>query len=236
MLSATLLLLGACEWFTDFKDQPRIEPWEAEYQGEHVGFRGNPPNSVPMYGAATPNFIVGLGQYPMVFPPIIDSFANLANPVPIDERSLENGRKYFQINCAVCHGSGGAGDGVMLKYGVAAPTLIGDRARALTDGYLYGMIRNGRNTMPSYDRIEAMNRWDVVNYVRGLQGAAGRPVSTDSVGVPGETGPRLPGASLVAPTRPAPFVPPSGRIPAPPSTTRSAAADSAAVPAEGSGR
>jgi hypothetical protein len=30
MLSATLLLLGACEWFTDFKDQPRIEPWEAE--------------------------------------------------------------------------------------------------------------------------------------------------------------------------------------------------------------
>jgi len=25
--AALLLSLGACDWFTDFKDQPRIEPW-----------------------------------------------------------------------------------------------------------------------------------------------------------------------------------------------------------------
>ena len=35
------------------------------------------------------------------------------------------------------------------------------------------MIRNGRGTMPTYNRIEEMERWDVVNYVRGLQDGDG---------------------------------------------------------------
>ena len=39
-----------------------------------------------------------------------------------------------------------------------------------TDGYIFGMIRNGRGLMPPYNRIEEMDRWDVVNYVRALQG------------------------------------------------------------------
>ncbi len=73
------------------------------------------------------------------------------------------------------------------------------------------MIRNGRGGMPNYARIEHMQRWDVVNYVRALQ--SGGQVNTDSVGVPGETGPALPGATLTAPTLPAPFFPPSGEMP-----------------------
>lgn len=205
------ILLGGCEWFSDFKDQPRIEPWEAEYQGENVGFRGNPANSVPMYGGGVPEFMIGLGRFPAVFPAVIDSFAAMQNPVAADARSLEMGRKYYQINCAVCHGSAGAGDGIMLRYGVAAPTLVDERVRGLSDGYLYGMIRNGRGGMPNYARIEHMQRWDVVNYVRALQ--SGGQVNTDSVGVPGETGPALPGATLTAPTLPAPFFPPSGEMP-----------------------
>ena len=200
--------LGACEWFTDFKDQPRIEPWEAEYQGENVGFRGNPANSVAMRGGGVPEFAIGLGRFPTVFPAVIDSFAAMPNPVPPDERSLEMGRKYFQINCAVCHGPAGAGNGVMLQYGVAAPSIVNERVRGLSDGYLYGIIRNGRGAMPNYARVEHMHRWDVVNYVRALQ--AGGAVDTSGVGTPGETGERLPGASPTAPTLPPPFVSPSG--------------------------
>ena len=210
---AALLLvpiaLGGCEWFTTFKDQPRIEPWEAEYQGENVGFRGNPANSVPMRGAGVPEFEIGLGRFPTVFPTVIDSFAPMPNPVPADERSLDMGRKYFQINCAICHGTAGAGNGVMLQYGVAAPSIVNERVRGLTDGYLYGMIRNGRGAMPNYARIEHMHRWDVVNYVRALQAGG---ADTSSVGQPGQTGPNLPGASPTAPTRPAPFRSPAGGI------------------------
>ena len=204
-LLALAALLSGCSWFTDFKDQPKIEPWEAEYQGEAVGFRGQPQYSVPITGVTVPEYRVSLGQFLTVMPATIDSMAGVPNPHPPTDASLANGRKYFEINCAVCHGLAGKGDGVMLRYGVAAPSLATDRARGLTDGYIFGIIRNGRASMPSYDRIEDADRWDVVNYVRGLQGALGRPVPGGPVGRPGETGRTLPGATLMGPTRPVPY-------------------------------
>ena len=68
---------------------------------------------------------------------------------------------------------------------------------------LWGMIRNGRGLMPSYNRIEELDRWDVVNYVRGLQGRYA--VTTGPVGLPGETGDKLPGYTQMGPTRPSPY-------------------------------
>ena len=65
------------------------------------------------------------------------------------------------------------------------------------------MIRNGRGLMPTYNRIEEMDRWDVVNYVRGLQGRYA--VATGPVGLPGETGDKVPGFSQSGPTRPSPY-------------------------------
>jgi mono/diheme cytochrome c family protein len=132
----------------------------------------------------------------------IDSMAALANPVPADARSLDNGRKLYQINCAVCHGVTGQGNGSAVRYGMAGIALVNDRVRAMTDGYIWGMIRNGRGLMPSYNRLEELERWDVVNYIRGLQGRF--PVDT-TMPPPGVTGNALPGASVTAPTRPAPY-------------------------------
>ena len=67
------------------------------------------------------------------------------------------------------------------------------------------MIRNGRGLMPTYNRIEEMDRWDVVNYIRGLQGLAGHPVETGPLAPPGVTGKMVPGFTRMGPTRPAPF-------------------------------
>ncbi|HJR40534.1 MAG TPA: cytochrome c [Gemmatimonadaceae bacterium] len=212
---ASLLTLSACEWFSDFKDQPRVEPWEAEFavvdsagrfvMSEAVPFRGNPQGSVPIDGLAMPGFIVSYSRSPAT----IDSMAGLANPRPMSAASLENGRKYYQINCAVCHGAGGAGNGPAVRYGVAAPTLLGAVTRARTDGYIWGVIRNGRGLMPTYNRIEEGDRWDVVNYVRALQGVGGAPADTSPAGYPGQNGPQVPGPSRLAPTRPVPFAAPS---------------------------
>jgi hypothetical protein len=66
------------------------------------------------------------------------------------------------------------------------------------------MIRNGRGLMPTYNRIEEPDRWDIINYVRSLQGKIGTAPDT-AHGRPGETGQTLPGASISAPTRPAPY-------------------------------
>ena len=216
-----ILLPTGCSWFTDFKDQPKIEPWESV--ADSVPPRGNPQNSVPIQGATMPAFLVS--QQP--FPGTIDSMAGLPNPVAADARSLDNGRKLYQINCAVCHGHAGLGNGPAVKYGMAGIALANDRVRGLSDGYIWGMIRNGRGLMPTYNRIEERERWDVVNYVRGLQGRY--PVDT-AMAAPGVTGAALPSASVDAPTRPAPFFNPqrpAARAQQPaPEAAQGAAADS----------
>ena len=188
--------VSSCSWFTDFKDQPKIEPWESA--SDSVPPRGNPQNSVPVQGTLAAGFLVS--RQPL--PATIDSMASLANPVAADARSLDNGRKLYQINCAVCHGANGMGVGPAVRYGMAGIALVNDRVRGLSDGYMWGMIRNGRGLMPSYNRIEELERWDVVNYVRGLQGR----YQVDTVmAAPGVTGDALPGASRMAPTQSAPF-------------------------------
>ena len=145
-------------------------------------------------------------------PGTIDSMASLRNPTPSGEASLTNGRKYYQINCAVCHGDAGGGDGPATKLGIPGISLVTDITRGRTDGYIFGMIRNGRGLMPSYNRIEDPDRWDVVNYVRGLQGTGGREVQTGPLAAPGITGRMLPGPSRTAPTRPAPFMDSRNRV------------------------
>src|SRR5207237_8245961 len=105
-------------------------------------------------------------------PGSIDSMAWSANPVAPDARSLLNGRKYFTINCAVCHGYGGKGDGPVVAKGFPGIPLVGPASPApgRTDGYIWGMIRNGGGLMPSYDRIDELYSCDVVYSVRGLHG------------------------------------------------------------------
>jgi len=192
-----LFLLGGCDWFTDFRDQPKYEPWESE--ADSIPFRANPQMSVPLGGMSVPGLVVSYRPLPLV----IDSIAAIAtNPIAADARSLENGRKSYQINCAVCHGVAGRGDGPVTRYGVPGIGLVSPRAAAFSDGYLYGMIRNGRGMMPTYNRIPETERWDLVNYLRGLQGR--HQVAAAPAGYPGETGAALPSADAMAPTRPAP--------------------------------
>jgi mono/diheme cytochrome c family protein len=198
------LTFGACDWFTDFKQQPSIHPW-GEFtpdSGELKGFRGQPAGSVGTNGTLVSVYQVS-GQ-PM--PATVDSMSSLPNPVQPDERSLLNGRKYFQINCAVCHGEAGDGNGALKQLNPAygfPPSLLTAEAKGRSDGYIWGMIRNGRGLMPPYNRIEEADRWDVINYVRGLQGKY--PVTVGPVGRPGETGDKLPGVTRLGPTVPAKY-------------------------------
>jgi len=60
--------------------------------------------------------------------------------------------------------------------------------------------------MPSYNRIEERDRWDLVNYVRALQGlVTGIPFETGPLALPGVTGDKLPGASDLGPNRAIPY-------------------------------
>ena len=221
-----LVVSASCEWFTDFKRQPSLWTWEP-VKDSLTPSRGNPQYSVPITGMAVAGFQVSYSPMPGT----IDSMAALANPTPSSEASLTNGRKYYQINCAVCHGDAGAGDGPATKLGIPGISLVTDITKARSDGYIFGMIRNGRGLMPSYNRIEDPDRWDVVNYVRGLQGTAGGPVQTGPLAAPGITGAALPGPSRTAPTRPSPFMDARNRLRSHGSMNRTAtpSADSSAA-------
>ena len=203
MLVPLALALAGCEpvgvVLTDFKRQPKVDPWESP--ADSIPPRGNPQNSVPINGTAAPGFAYGR----MASIASVDSMKGLVNPMAKDERSLNNGRMQFQINCAPCHGSLGMGDGPVTKFGMP-PLPIGagtNAATKLADGYIFGMIRNGRGLMPSYNRIEERDRWDLINYLRAIQkdGAAAQGAP---LGRPGQTGNLVPGASVTAPTMPAP--------------------------------
>lgn len=203
---AALIPLGACEWFSDFKRQPDVVTWES-LRPDSLVVRGSPQGSVPTIGTS-------LAEYQVSYLPGIaqlDSIASIVNPTAPSEASLANGRKYFVINCAVCHGERGDGQGLAVKYGVPAPSLMTDITKNRTDGYIYGMIRNGRGLMPTYNRIEEMDRWDVVNYLRALQGkVTGIRYGTGPLAPPGVTGDKVPGPTRLGPTRSVPHVGPGG--------------------------
>lgn len=222
---ALTIALTACSWFTDFKQQPKYDPWESP--NDSIPMRGNPQFSVSIYGSAAPGYAVSRSNLPTT----IDSMASIPNPIPADARSLLNGRKYFTINCAVCHGFEGKGDGPIVAKGFPGIPIAGPASPtpARTDGYIWGMIRNGRGLMPSYNRIEELDRWDVVNYVRGLQGRYA--VQTGPVGLPGETGDKVPGFSEMGPTRPSPYYFHAGSQAGPAVRSARTATDSAARPA-----
>jgi len=219
-----VLLLSACSWFTDFKQQPKIDPWESV--NDSIPPRANPQMSVPTVGTAAPGF--EYNRLPM--PQTIAAMASIPNPVPADSASVSRGRVEFQINCAVCHGPLGMANGPATKYGMAGIAIGAgsNAANNLADGYIFGMIRNGRGLMPPYNRIEEPDRWDIVNYLRTIQGK-GTIAADTTHGRPGETGALVPGASRMGPTNPSPYYNPRAAS-APPTTPAVPATDTTKKP------
>lgn len=98
---------------------------------------------------------------------------SLVSPLASGDVDLELGGEQFQIFCSVCHGSDARGKGPVVGPNripdIPTLDLHSEQARAYTDGYIWGMITNGRGLMPSYRRIPATVRWQVVAYVRARQ-------------------------------------------------------------------
>ncbi|MGQ0764699.1 MAG: c-type cytochrome [Gemmatimonadota bacterium] len=221
LLATACTLVTGCDWFTDFKRTPMVTTWESD---SILRVRGAPEGSVPTTGTAVAAYQVSYTPSPGA----LDSIATIVtNPVAVDAGSLINGRMYYQINCAVCHGNTGAGDGTSTTLGMIPMPINAEMTRVRSDGYLFAIIRNGRGAMPSYNRIEERDRWDVVNYLRALQGMTpGLPFETGPVAMPGVTGPAVPGRTTLGPNR---WVAPPATTPG----TAGQARDSAATQPQG---
>ncbi len=142
----------AFPWNFDMWLQPSIQPYEE-------------PIAYPGLSVST----TGLRIDPM---PRADYESLTVNPVAATEQSLKNGEKLFNTYCFVCHGKEGKGDGPVIKRGFYPMNLTTPAVVARTNGYIYAYIRyGGKVMMPSYrESITSDGAWDVVNYVRKLQG------------------------------------------------------------------
>lgn len=108
-----------------------------------------------------------------------EEMSQLENPMQADEASITRGQTIFNVNCAVCHGEAGDGNGVMTayfeQYGVPRPPadLTEDRLVGVPDSYLYTVVTNGLppNMPPFANLIPGEDIWHLINYIRELQGA-----------------------------------------------------------------
>lgn len=95
----------------------------------------------------------------------------LSNPTKADENSLARGKRLWSTNCLPCHGEKGDSLGVPAGPLMAAPSLLSDFYKAREDGRIFAVIHNGGANMPAYGhKINHEEKWDIVNYLRYLQG------------------------------------------------------------------
>ncbi len=99
--------------------------------------------------------------------------AVLGNPLPRTGTVLNRGRGLFNDYCSVCHGILGDGRTTLTAAYEANPTnLLSKNITALTDGSMYHVLMEGKNSMPSYSAdLSQDERWSVLHYVRVLQRA-----------------------------------------------------------------
>jgi mono/diheme cytochrome c family protein len=97
--------------------------------------------------------------------------ARQANPVKSSPESLTRAKKWWTLDCAMCHGADGNGKGetatdMKLKIvDFTDPATLKDR----TDGEIFYIIKNGHEDMPPEgQRVKTEENWDLVNYVRSL--------------------------------------------------------------------
>jgi mono/diheme cytochrome c family protein len=130
-----------------------------------------PARSIPVEGAA---YIPGEGAP--------------ENPVPADATSIARGAQLFAINCQMCHGPDGEGNGTIAAFLVKKKpaNLTSEPVQSKSDGSLFLTITNGvfkpENTLfpgvdfsgqmpPLNENLTVRERWDVVNFIRTLKAA-----------------------------------------------------------------
>ena len=172
------------EIFPDMDHQPKFQPQHPSgFFADGRAARKPVDGTVPL-GYTMPGFYLQAGARNATLHP--SGFANEPNylntgrigefygdgfPLDVTEAVIKRGQERFNINCAVCHGKAGLGNGVAGQFGVAAiANLQDDRIKQQPDGQIFNTITHGKNTMGAYGpNVAVEDRWAIVAYVRALQ-------------------------------------------------------------------
>ena len=180
------------EIFPDMDRQPKVKPQTpSEFYADGRAARPPVDGTVPLGYAMPMHKLVdgSVGQATGPYKQIIFSSSpgyldtgkmgeNWGTGIPFEISLSDHGRgqQRFGIYCAVCHGATGAGNGIAQKFGLnTVQSLLQDRIRVMSDGEIFNTISHGKNTMMGYgDRIQVIDRWAIIAYLRALQKSQGR--------------------------------------------------------------
>jgi mono/diheme cytochrome c family protein len=94
---------------------------------------------------------------------------SLKSPIEISDENLSEGKELYGIYCAVCHGSKGDGQGILMtreKF-LGIPSYID---RDITPGSIYHVLMYGKNAMGSHaGQVNKIERWQIAQYVMQLR-------------------------------------------------------------------
>jgi cytochrome c553 len=137
------------DWVTFMEIQPSFDAQEKPLPV--------PPRSIPVDG-----------------PVSIPNMGAPLNPVPADEVSVARGETLFAINCVMCHGPQGEGNGQIAALLANKPlNLTLNATQDKSDGTLFLTLTNGveGKMPPMVENLSVRDRWDVINYIRTLKPA-----------------------------------------------------------------
>lgn len=155
-----LVALGCRE---EMRNDSRLKPLQEDpFFSDRSSSRPLMADTVPWGGANNDDFFY-LGQ---VNGKLVCGF-----PSPVTKQQIERGRDRFDIDCAVCHGPTGEGDGMVVQRGFPQPPSFHDqRLRDAPEGHFFYVMSHGYGVMYPYaDRLTPEDRWAVIAYIRALQ-------------------------------------------------------------------
>jgi len=142
----------------------------------------------PSFGTQEEPLPIPAQSIPVEGPAYIAGEGAPENPVPADQTSIARGAQLFAINCQMCHGPDGEGNGTIAAFLIKKKpaNLTSQQVQSKSDGSLFLTISNGifnpENTLfpgvnfsgqmpPLNENLTVRERWDVVNFLRTLAAA-----------------------------------------------------------------
>lgn len=98
--------------------------------------------------------------------------ADLLNPLMLDEKIIEEGKKLYSSMCQHCHGEKGDGNGPMVTSGAYAgvPNYMEEARMKISNGQMFYSIYYGKGMMGAHrSLLNKREIWTLVHYVRSMQ-------------------------------------------------------------------
>jgi mono/diheme cytochrome c family protein len=164
------------EFMPDMYRGPSYKP-----NSDNPNFKDSMTNRKPVEGTVARN-----QSLPFAYPHTNEGYEaagkELKSPLTINEETVTEGKRLYEIFCVHCHGAEGKGDGSIVQNGkFPPPPSYSNQLKSLPEGKMFWTITYGKNLMGSHaSQLNQEDRWKIISYVQTLQKIGGDKVAADS--------------------------------------------------------